>query len=495
MTRRACIVAPPVEDFYFTPHRFSSLGARIVADMLRRAGWEVSLLLLPAAENGTGELPLPSWLKHLQPSILSGERGPLAFFSRYRRFGPDIARCAAMVLETTPEVVFLAVFAFAYADSALALARELKRLRPRLHIVAGGAGATVAPWYFTASGSGVDEILAGEAELSLRNWIDGSEVEGEIEAAIAQLPDRRAFRVTTMLTRGCPKRCSFCANHLCHGRSFRRIPAERAMAAFESLADPPPGARVSINFEDDNVLYARSYFFDLLSRLRRRYGNPRFSAENGLDYQRLDEETVRHLVDLGFEQFNLSLGTVDPQLLELNRRHARPERLREALFAIDSLGKPAVTYFICGLPGDSTASVVDSLLFIAGLPTRSGISLFYPVPGLPGFEAPEQFRSHPAGLCAGSSAYPWSGSLTTAQMVTAFRLSRLVNLVHAAQNPRKPAPGAGELLEEVRSRRELLTIRKSGATTRTVRPPAVDQEMERRFFEGAGPLLDRNRGR
>ncbi len=497
MSRRACVAVPPIEDFYFTPHRFSALGARIVAGMLQRAGWEVSLLLFPGLQRAGRELPLPSWLQHLKPSLLPGEQGPLAYFSRYRRFGPDIGRCAEMVLSTSPDVVFISLFAYAYADSALSLAQELKRLRPGIRIVAGGAGASVAPWRFGEPASGVDELLRGEAEVSLREWIGGvgRTIEPEVEAAVAvQSAARHASRarratlqLTTMLTRGCPKRCSFCANHLCHGRSFRRIPAERVIAAFENLPAPIGDARVAVNFEDDNILFARTYFFDMLNRLRRLYGNPRFTAENGLDYERLDAATVQHLVELGFEQFNLSLATVDPQLLEHNHRQARPGQLKEALRAIDSFGKPAVTYFICGLPGDRRESVVENLLFMAAMPTRSGISLFYPVPGLPGFDDPDLFRHVPAGLCAGSSAHPWSGSLTTAQMVTAFRLSRLVNLIHEAKKGTLAADGR-ELLEEVRRRRELLTVQKSGGTTRTIRPPEIDGEMERLFFEALGSI-------
>ena len=32
-------------------------------------------------------------------------------------------------------------------------------------------------------------------------------------------------------------------------------------------------------------------------------------------------------------------------------------------------------------------------------------------------------------LCAGSSAYPWTRALSTKEMVTAFRLSRFINLL------------------------------------------------------------------
>jgi len=515
VVRTACVVVPPITDFYFTPHRFSALGARIAAEILRRAGWDVTLLIFPTMGRFVRgkPLPLPPWLTYLDEVLLPGERGPLSFFTHLKRFGPPMEYCADMILSMSPSVVFVSLFAFAYADSAKELAATLKRKNPGQHIVIGGAGATVAPWYFREDGSAIDEIIGGEAELSLREWTGSDRDTRESrnpEIALAVVGGRgrssdfsqptgvgsadtaaeRAgtIAVTTVLSRGCPKQCAFCANHLCHGREFRLVPADGIVAAFDQL---PSGSRITINFEDDNILFARGYFLEILGRLKHRFGTPRFSAENGLDYTLLDVRTVKALVDLGFEQFNLSLGSADPILLEKNRRPHQIDRLRETLLEISRLGKSAITYFICGLPGDTTGSVVESLQLICGLPTRSGISLFYPVPGLPGFEDPDVFGSMPAGLCAGSSAFPWTGALTTSQMVTAFRLSRLVNMLHDEKEGKLPQTAPeNELLEAVRGQKRLLTVERSSHGVRTIVPPGIDREMEKLFFEGAEDLFN-----
>ncbi len=519
VVRRACVVVPPITDFYLTPHRFSALGARIAAEILRRAGWEVTLLVFPMMENFARGKPvsLPPWLGHLEEVLLPDERGPLSFFTRFKRFGPPADLCADLILAESPGVVFLSLFAFAYADDAKQLAATLKRRSPGLHVVIGGAGATVAPWYFREEAGGVDEIIAGEAESALLEWTGATRESGEsprleialavqsryrgssavsrsmkIGSAAAGARNAGRIAVTTMLSRGCPKQCAFCANHLCHGREFRLVPPDQVLAAFEQV---PAGSEITVNFEDDNILFVRSYFLEILGRLKHRYGTPRFSAENGLDYTLLDVATVRSLVDLGFVQFNLSLGSADPELLERNRRPHQINRLRETLQEISRMGRPAVTYFICGLPGDTPRSVVESLLLISGLPTRSGISLFYPVPGLPGFEDPALFGSVPAGLCAGSSAFPWTGALTTSQMVTAFRLSRLLNLRHDATNGRIPrAVPENELLEAVRTEKRLLTVESGADGLRTVAPPGIDRDMEKLFFDGAGDLFNLSSG-
>ena len=90
---------------------------------------------------------------------------------------------------------------------------------------------------------------------------------------------------------------------------------------------------------------------------------------------------------------------------------------------------PSVTYFICGLEDDTVETVARNLAFLHSQPTVSGISLFYGIPGLSGLGPDDLFENISPRCCAGSSAYPWCRSLSTETLVTAFRLSRLVNLL------------------------------------------------------------------
>ena len=54
--------------------------------------------------------------------------------------------------------------------------------------------------------------------------------------------------------------------------------------------------------------------------------------------------------------------------------------------------------------------------------------MFYSVPGLPDFSDTAYFRNIAPGLLRGSSAYPWNSSLSTEELITAFRISRTLNL-------------------------------------------------------------------
>lgn len=69
------------------------------------------------------------------------------------------------------------------------------------------------------------------------------------------------------------------------------------------------------------------------------------------------------------------------------RRSGSLEHYARLVSAASGLGAEIVTYFIAGLPGESFDIAVKNLLYLEALPTVIGISLFYPVPGIEGFDA------------------------------------------------------------------------------------------------------------
>ena len=89
---------------------------------------------------------------------------------------------------------------------------------------------------------------------------------------------RKTVYFTTSLSRGCPKKCRFCSNFLCHGRNFRVIPIKKIKKELSII--PPATAEnkktVYINFEDDNLLLAPEYFLEVLTAFRDKFPNAFF---------------------------------------------------------------------------------------------------------------------------------------------------------------------------------------------------------------------------
>ncbi len=495
---RICLAVPSIQDFYFSRERVSSLGARTVVGLIESTEHTCALFDFPSLVKKARSVGLPGELAYLRPFLLP-ETGPVTFFTGYQRLGPPPEECARLLVASDPDILLISCFAYGYAGDAIDLAGEIKAIAPNMPIAVGGAGATVLPEKFMMSGL-FEFVLSGAAEISLLvflNEFDSGhpryervpslvwQADGAIQHSekggftaggdlrwVCHVDDSRRgrTRLSTSLSRGCPRRCSFCSNHLCHGRSYRKLPLELVRTGFAAVS---PGPGMHVNFEDDNLLADTEYFMAVIGFAREIFDGPSFSAENGLDAGFLDEELLERLVLLGFGSFNFSLGSIDEEILRQENRSPSSSRIAVLTRHSASLGVPSVTYFICGLPGDTAETIVESLLFLHSLPTKIGISLFYPVPGLPGFEDAKPFLSRPPRLACGSSGFPWNGSLSTRQLVTAFRLARLVNLLGDSNQ----STIHSDLLAAIRKEKRLYTWSRKGKELLPV--PGLDDDLVR----------------
>jgi anaerobic magnesium-protoporphyrin IX monomethyl ester cyclase len=507
---RAVIIVPPIRDFYFTRHRFASLGAEIVSDLLRREGLQVNLLNFPLMKPEGSCIEIPGALDYLKPFIMPDETGRLSFFTHFRQFGPTIDQCAAMVEAVKPDICFMSLFAFCYADDAIVLAKKIKSKLPSVPLAVGGAGASVHPEYLLKKGA-VDFVLCGEAEaglhlflreISLNNpkfnhvpnlaWKECTTVRFSPIRAIAQEKDIEIALVKTAenarrttysisLIRGCPKRCSFCSSALVFGRRLRTPPLDRLDNLLSSMGENIKhcGRRPVFNFEDDNLICSGNFLRESISLFRKHFPDAEFMAENGLDYTELTSEWCELLVRNGLTKFNLSLASVNRETLAGQCRVFEKKRYEETTGWLAKKGVPSVTYFICGLKKDTIESTARNLSYLYKRQTVIGISMFYAVPGLKDFTDCSLFDKHSTLLCLGSAAYPWNDSLSTDTLVTAFRLSRFINLKKSAF----VSETEKQLLSVIERKEKLHTlIRGKSGIMKIIEVPGQDMNLMRSFF-------------
>ena len=415
-------------------------------------------------------MKLPIYLNHLKPFILPKEYGPTSFFNQYRHFGPSYTECSDLITRDSYDAVFISLFSYCYAGEAIDFAKILKKSYKR-PILIGGAGVTVFPELFEKEFPGT--VLSGRAERVIPRFLE-REPEISDSRFIWNTAGRLKGRVqvSVMLSRGCPKQCGFCANHLVHGREFRKASLGDIL---KGLKEIPSGDSLHINFEDDNILIDSGYFLKVLKKIRNRFPGTTFSAENGLDYNLLSRETMEELIRLGFISFRFTLASTKKSILQGQNRTGSSSHLQSLLETAWKKKIPSTVYFICGLPGDKKEYIARNLLFLDSLPALSGISMFYPVPGIPGFENPDIMRQHHPGLFKGTSAYPWNG-ISANTLLTAFRLSRFINLkkkslLNSAEK---------EIIHTIAEKKRLYTLRRDTELLYPV--PGTDSELEGIFF-------------
>ncbi|MGB7567346.1 MAG: cobalamin-dependent protein, partial [Chitinivibrionales bacterium] len=315
---RAVVAIPPVCDFYFTPHRFSSLGPKILCNLLSNNGIKPSLHIFPLVKSKSKVIDIAQEISYLSDHIIPRETGKLSYFTQYQRFGPSVEECASIIFDESPDICFISSLAFSYSYEALNLAKQLKKMSPNLPIVLGGGGPSAYPVYFI-NDTNIDFVLVGEAEVSIKLFIDAfifktiryadvpnlfwrnegkiisnspkifSKFE-DIEFVISKTYEtNKTICFSTSLTRGCTKTCRFCSNFLTHGNTFRIIPLTKVnnvISSFSSIENRQ-NKRISINFEDDNLLLDTNYFLKVLKSFKETIPEISFFAENGLDYSLL----------------------------------------------------------------------------------------------------------------------------------------------------------------------------------------------------------------
>ncbi|MBI4012112.1 MAG: B12-binding domain-containing radical SAM protein [Candidatus Rokubacteria bacterium] len=190
-----------------------------------------------------------------------------------------------LVAEWQPDVVGLSVMTF-QRKTALRLIALVRALRPGVRVVVGGYDPSLAPEAYTDPAAGVDFIVRGEGEPTLRELLRAVERGGGYEAipglswrqgaGVLHNPDRpvsaldggeirlpnrgaRVLRGYTLLgrqvdvvetSRGCTFDCSFCSIVEMRGRNFHTYGVDRVLADIRDAR--AHGAR-AIFLVDDNI--------------------------------------------------------------------------------------------------------------------------------------------------------------------------------------------------------------------------------------------------
>lgn len=300
-----------------------------------------------------------------------------------------------------PDIVALSVYT-SHFHNAAQYAKEIKRLLPSTRILVGGVHALIFPEETLRYIPDVDYVCVGEAEVVLPEfvrrfksnagfagmqgivWRDG---DGAIhyagppqplrdldsapfparhlipnEAYFNFISSRRNYTVFNT-SRGCPFRCLFCE---AGGQKWRARSAENVVEEFEVCYDRF-GIR-EIDIFDSSFTINKQRVLDICKLLVDKGLHKRIIWNVRSRVDTIDREMLEALKAAGCYRIFYGIESGNPQVLEKLNKMTDIKRIEEIVRLTDRFGISTFGYFLVGSPGDTHATIRQTIDFAKRLP-------------------------------------------------------------------------------------------------------------------------------
>jgi anaerobic magnesium-protoporphyrin IX monomethyl ester cyclase len=308
---------------------------------------------------------------------------------------------AAALADKRTSVVGMTLYDFTSA-AVLAVADEVKRVRPDVMVILGGPQATFAAGSILRQCPNVDVVVCGEGEdaiVEIAHCLDSEQSIGGVRGIwhrcdgnvvctaprATRRPDVSAQDVLDRypspflagvfdmshypsaelsLSRGCPHACMFCSCSAFSGRSVRYHSVERGLAEVAYLLHQ---GVTDIGFTDDSFSGARERCKRLFQELVRRGLRGQFAFSARID--QVDADLLRLFQEAGVKRVHFGIESGDPEILRQVHKPIDLEKAAENVRLAKECGIPIVICsFIIGHPFETWQSAMRTLEYAESLP-------------------------------------------------------------------------------------------------------------------------------
>lgn len=182
-------------------------------------------------------------------------------------------------------------------------------------------------------------------------------------------------------SRGCPAACTYCIKHVSYQFSARVRSPENIMEELWKLNNLGIN---NIHMYADLFTVNRDQVVGLCKLMIEQKINIRWTCNSRVDY--VDEEMLNLMGEAGCWLISWGIESGNEQILKHARKGAYPEKAMLSLSQARKAGIKNWGYFIIGLPGETEATIRETIEFSKKLPLD--IALFHvaaPYPGTPFF--------------------------------------------------------------------------------------------------------------
>ncbi|NJB69044.1 radical SAM superfamily enzyme YgiQ (UPF0313 family) [Desulfobaculum xiamenense] len=326
-----------------------------------------------------------------------------------RKDDPESIR--AELAAIAPDIVGLSIMQ-ANRFGGLEIAEIARQVNPQVVNVFGGVGATTLWEFLLSTYAQVDCCIVGEGEYTMLELAQTVESGRRDFAAIAGLalrgvdgtPTRTSERerirdLNTLpipakhftyqhvsLTRGCPGHCTFCGSPSMWGPKVRFRSPEHFVDELEMLHER------GVDFlyvSDDTFTFDRTRVLAVCAEIMRRGLRIEWAAISRVD--RVDAEVLAAMRRAGCIQISYGVESGSQTIRDALNKNIRAEDVRRAFALTTSYGILARAYFIYGCPGETDATIDDTLALIRDI--RPLIVHFFILSIFPGTALYERYKA------------------------------------------------------------------------------------------------------
>lgn len=313
----------------------------------------------------------------------------------------------------------MTVFSGSPISSALRLSRELKRRFPRLPVVWGGWHPSILPEQCIASGV-VDAVVIGQGENAFSDLVDALvtpskwpgiaglciDIDGKPRRTaprpLAKMDGFPAVRYDLLdvesyfrhkaqrqldysSSRGCPYKCTFCADPMVYQSKWTGLPADRIVSELQALY---------CRYRMDEVVFLDDDLFASLKRIQTLVdaliqARPPFAwkgAARADELCRLPESFFERLRESGCLRITVGAESGSQRVLDQVKKQYKVEQILRAADRAAKAGIGIGYNFITGFPGETEADFQATLDVLKSVRRRHAkletiIYLYSPYPG------------------------------------------------------------------------------------------------------------------
>jgi len=191
---------------------------------------------------------------------------------------------------------------------------------------------------------------------------------------------------SVVTSRGCPYECVFCSAPAWTGRKVRYRTPSLCVDEMEELARQ---GFTEITIEDDLFTLYRKHFMAVCDELVRRKTGLRWNAFSRVDT--ISPEIVETMARAGCQAICFGVESGSQELLDVAKKRSDLAKVREAMRMTQEVGISALASFIIGLPGETEATLRQTVAFAESLREEFGsLYGFHILAPFPGTEVRER---------------------------------------------------------------------------------------------------------